>query len=1070
MPPRPAARMARALEMAGRAALLGALLLLWPCPAPAQDRVAVRVGDHPTHGRLVFDWPAPPAFTAEQQGENLLLRFPAGAALDLAGARRPPRNMRGVTQEEGVVVVALKPGVRARVFRIGNRLVVDALNPQAAPAAEAPPGLAAPAQAATPQAASQAMLPPAALSGRAAAAPAARGTAVEQGLAEGVPPAAASPARAAAARGTQERPVAKTPLAQAAPAERPAPRDREGRPEPTPPRAAAARPASPPAAPGTAIAAAPGAALPAVPAPPVAPPPPVAAAPTPPVQQLAVAAPAQPGRAEPTPPPAPPPPEALPARLLGPAGQDRALLLAYPRGTGAALLRRGAQWLAVFDDATPLNLAALRNDPNFGATEAEPVPGGMLLRLALPDGTLPRARREALGWVIEAVRGADPRDAAQPGRGMALELEGNPPARIAILAEQPTRVLAIADPESGMPLLLGLVASPGQAMLAARRLPELDLPPTRLGAAVLARADRVTLRAGPDRFLLAAIGARLTLDDIAAQPPAAPAMTRSFDFPAMLPGQLLERVRSLQAGLAATPPLSRAPQRRAAAEALLALGLPQEAQSMIGLAMAESPAAAADPVLRVLGGIAAALAGRLAEAAPLREVALPESDELSFWRAYLATAQGEPAAAAPGFAATLPLLLDYPAPLRARLLPPVALALAEGGEAAALRSLLAAAPPELDLRLARGILAEAQGKPEEALAAYDAVAQGRDRLARARALRRAIELRLATGRIDAAAAAKAMEATLFAWRGDATEIAARLRLAELRRAAGDARGAMALLKESEPLFPEQTAQLRAGIADAFLAALEGEPPLSAVALFDAYPELLPGGERGEQAVLLLAERLASLDLVERAALLLRQAAERAAGPQRSSLGLRLAALKLADGDGAAALEALAATEVPNPSTALAQGRVLLAARAEARRGRLAEAKQLLLPIGAAGLETLADLLAEAQDWPGAATALGAHLRAVAPAGAAPLPEPEQRAVLRQAAILALAGDEAALAALRTDHAARLADPRLAAAFQALTGDPMRGLSDLPRLQQELQLFRSLPTRLEALRAGAPVAR
>ncbi|WP_252956573.1 hypothetical protein, partial [Siccirubricoccus soli] len=648
----------------------------------------------------------------------------------------------------------------------------------------------------------------------------------------------------------------------------------------------------------------------------------------------------------------------MPARLLGQPGQDRALLLAYPAGTGAALLHRGGAWLAAFDNPVPLNLAALRNDPIFAAVAAEPVPGGMLLRLPLPAGTPPRARRTPQGWVLEAVRSAEPRDAAaaSAGRAMGLALEGNPPGRLAILAEQPTRVLAIADPESGLPLLIGLVAVAGQAMPVARRLPELDLAPTRLGIAVLARADRVTLRAGADRFLLAAAGARLTLDDSAARPAAAPAMTRSFDFPAMSPAQLLERVRSLQTGLAAVPPLSRAPQRRAAAEALLALGLPQEAQSMIGLGMAESPVAAADPVMRALGGIAALLAGRLAEAAPLREAGLPDSDELSLWRALLVVAQGEPAAAAPALAATLPLLLDYPLPLRARLLPPVALALAEGGAATALQSLLAAAPPELDLGLARGILAEVQGRPEEALAAYDRVAQGRDRLARVRALRRAIELRLATGRMDTAAAARAMEATLFAWRGDASEVAARLRVAELRRSAGDARGAMALLKESEPLFPEQAAQIRAGIAEAFAAALESEAPLSAIALFDAYPELLPQGERGEQAVLLLAERLAALELVDRAATLLRQAAERATGPQRASLGLRLGALRLAEGDAAGALEALATTELPGLPPALAEGRMMLAARAEARRGRLAEARQMLEPLGPAGQETLADLL------------------------------------------------------------------------------------------------------------------
>ncbi|MBK1661986.1 hypothetical protein, partial [Paracraurococcus ruber] len=69
-----------------------------------------------------------------------------------------------------------------------------------------------------------------------------------------------------------------------------------------------------------------------------------------------------------------------------------------------------------------------------------------------------------------------------------------------------------------------------------------------------------------------------------------------------------------------------------------------------------------------------------------------------------------------------------------------------------------------------------------------------------------------------------------------------------------------------------------------------------------------------------------------------------------------------------------------------------------------------------------------------------------------------------------AGDEPGLAALRQAAAPRMGDGALAEAFRALTADPLRGLADLPRLQQELQLFRTLPTRLEALRTSASVTR
>jgi hypothetical protein len=224
-------------------------------------------------------------------------------------------------------------------------------------------------------------------------------------------------------------------------------------------------------------------------------------------------------------------------------------------------------------------------------------------------------------------------------------------------------------------------------------------------------------------------------------------------------------------------------------------------------------------------------------------------------------------------------------------------------------------------------------------------------------------------------------------------------------------------------------------------------------------------------VLALAERLVGLDLPDRATGVLRRALEGAPpGPARAGIGLRLATLRLAEGDAAGALGTLAGSAAapgvePLPAE-LARARAVLAARAEFRRGNLDAALGLLQPLGAQGLEAAAELLAEARDWQGAARALEAHLRAAVPPEPAPLGEAERRALLRQAALLALAGDTAGIASLRAAHAARMAAGPLAAPFAALTADPLRGLADLPRLQRELQFFRSFPSGLEPLRAAS----
>ena len=70
---------------------VGALLLIWfafSVPALAQQAptVGVRVGNHPTYGRVVMDWPDPVTYRAEETGNRLILRFDAPARYDLPGA------------------------------------------------------------------------------------------------------------------------------------------------------------------------------------------------------------------------------------------------------------------------------------------------------------------------------------------------------------------------------------------------------------------------------------------------------------------------------------------------------------------------------------------------------------------------------------------------------------------------------------------------------------------------------------------------------------------------------------------------------------------------------------------------------------------------------------------------------------------------------------------------------------------------------------------------------------------------------------------------------------------------
>ncbi len=699
------------------------------------------------------------------------------------------------------------------------------------------------------------------------------------------------------------------------------------------------------------------------------------------------------------------------------------IALDFPRGTGAALFRRGGSVLAVFDNPELRNPEALRLAAAAGVVEVKTLPQGLVL--AMPAALAPEVglARGPAGWVLGPARpavgeaGAEASLAAGKGPAPAIAFEGVPP----------NRVVVMRDPESNLPLLVGTTREAGRAFAGGRRAPEYDLLRTELGVAVLARSESLQLRASPDRFLLSGSAlSPLSLDPAAAAgSTASAAMTRCLGLPVLQPEQLMVRLRAQSARLAGTEPLARAALRRDHAATKLALGMAHEAQAEMNRAFAEGAGGAQGAQEgKVLASAAALVAGRMEEAATaLRPDADPGCDELVLWRSLFLAQAGDAPAALPGLRATLPLLRAYPQALRDRLFPLAADALAQAEAWGPLRGLLADEAMKARLPLAAAMLAEADGDDEGALAAYDALERGRDRRARSVALRRAVELRLRTGRVDHAAAARAYAPSLLAWRGDAAERDARLRLAQLLASSGDAGAAFALLRQTAALFPEHAPAARREAGRALRAAFDGDSPLAAVSAFQAGSDFVPPEDR-EILEARLVDLLLALDLPARASALLHEAAGRATGGARAEIGWRLAALRLREDDAAGARAALDATEAPEMAEALRARRTALAAAIAGRRGEAPRP----------GQEAAAAALGR-RDWPAAAAALRLQVDARLPAAPAPLSREQQEAVVRLAATLALAGDGAGFAALRDRVADRMGEGPHAEAFARLVAEP-----------------------------------
>lgn len=1063
-------------------------------PAPAGP-VMICSGNHTGFGRLVFDFPSWVGWRMERHGDVVRLTF--SRALPFGADPPLPHNVRALIDTPGGAEVTVVPGARLRRMRVGARLVLDVLNPErpaergraavvsrregAAPQPPVPAALAetgmnldgtagasavpsaagarpdggaapastTPADGTTHPMARQAAVPASPGSGQRAPVAGGGGSA-ESRLAATVPPAATSPAATPSAA----TPSAATPSAAVPSVGMPSGSARTaaagtgpgGAASTAAPAEAAAGPVGGATASSAAVGPTDGSGAPA-------------------------STPQNPDAAVPVVPVAPPGgPVALAAAPVTPSAAPRttAVLIPFEPSVGAAAFRRAGDGIVVFDTPRPIDLSALRGDPVFATAAVHLLAAGTELTLHLPPGTRIGLRRRQAGWEVAVTRTGAPDTGASGTSIHPRERSGE----LLLAVARPGRVVSLLDPETGTPLLVGTELAAGDGLALIRRAPQFELLASWQGVVTEALSDRLTLRRVPSGFVLGEAGGKLALTPASADTLAladAALLTRRFRFPAEPIAALARRLRTELATAARRPPLARGPLLRRAARNMIALGMGPEAGALLRLAAAEDPreGQVADHV--GLAAVAALLAGHPGRADGLADPRLAGSDEIALWRGVRAAElhPGSPAAAQL-FAATAPLILTYPRLLRRRLLPLAAETMITGGEPKAAARLLDRRPDDPRLALARGMLDAAQGRTAAALAIYDRLAQGADRLLRIRAATRAVALRLATKQIGPAQAADALDRLLDAWRGGPRELALRESLAGLRAEAGQWRRALGLLRRTVADFPAARPELRARMRHLFIAMLadprlDRMPPLDFVALVDANADLLPTGRAGEALEATLADRLLALDLPDQAAPVLAKLMRAAPTPAgRAGFGARLAALRLADDDPAGAAQALTNSAADGLPAALAEQRAVLTARVQAAQGQVPAALAALAAIGSAPADRAAATIAErAGDWPGAERALHAYVGRALPA-AGRLDPAQQQVLLRLATATVRAGDAAGVAALRADQP-RMGTGPLADMFRLLTGPAIRSVADLSRAGTEAALAGRLGSALKAVR-------
>jgi len=123
--------------------------------APAAETpaaVTVRAGDHGNYTRVVFVLPPDTSYRSTHLGDLLVLTFPGAG--QVAGMKRVPARILSISGGENQAAIGLAAGMKAHVWRIGDRVIVDVSSgdddtvPQPPASPPAPPSL--PAEPATP--------------------------------------------------------------------------------------------------------------------------------------------------------------------------------------------------------------------------------------------------------------------------------------------------------------------------------------------------------------------------------------------------------------------------------------------------------------------------------------------------------------------------------------------------------------------------------------------------------------------------------------------------------------------------------------------------------------------------------------------------------------------------------------------------------------------------------------------------------------------------------------------------------------------------------------------------------
>lgn len=705
--------------------------------------------------------------------------------------------------------------------------------------------------------------------------------------------------------------------------------------------------------------------------------------------------------------------------------------------TPAAAFRRGDTVWLVFDTPKPIDVEAIRSKGGamIGEVGRVPLDKGQAVRIRLTRPLVYSLTSEEVGketnWLLTL---ADKIQATPLPLMMSRNITDPALANIAIPFANPGVLHKLVDPDAGDTLYIVTAQRPVRGFIKRQDLVDLSLLESAHGIAIRPNSDEVGVEVGSDKVILGRKGG-LTLSPVDISAERAPTAVRPIFSPeGWRKGQsenFITRQSDLVTAISAVEPGLRSLPRLDLAQFYMSRAMYHEAKAVTDL-MLSDPLNKEESGALILHAIANILIGRPAQG--LKDLANPvigNSHDSQLWKALAYARQGKWADAREKFKnvefaiASLPLDIQRIVTMDAMR---AALEVKDYAGASKRRSELevVGVSPEAAPRFAvlRGRLAEALGHDKDALDDYRFAVASNDRPAAAEAKQLEVALRQKRDEIGKEEALRELETLSMTWRGDSIEVKTLQMLSQIYAENGRYRDALTAARTATKLQPNAEASRQAQdlASDLFTQIFLGPkgddlPPVEALGMFYEFRELTPIGRRGDELIRRLADRLASIDLLDQAAELLQyQVDHRLEGAARAQVAARLSMVYLANRKPDMAITALRASRISDLSGELRQQRLLLEARAQSDVGRHDLALDIVSNVsGREVLRLRSDIFWAARRWRESAEQIelyyGDRFRDFKPLNAV-----EKSDIIRAAVGYALADDSIGLSRFREKYA------------------------------------------------------